>query len=59
MLMDHENSVASANSDGGEDQPFTLSEKDIMIKDMYVDVPENLQSAQQIAQEAKEGLFAV
>lgn len=41
MLFDHENSVASVNSDG-EDQPFTLCEKDIMIKDMYVDAPENL-----------------
>jgi len=41
MHVDLEASAASEGTDG-ESQPFTQAERDIIIKDMYVDVPENL-----------------
>lgn len=57
IFNDPDASLASGSEEA--EGPFILSEKDIIIKDMYVDVPENLMSAPQIAFSAKEGLLAV
>ena len=58
LQEDLEGSVGSAEQEGDQG-PFIQSERDIVVKDMYVDVPENLQSINQIAAEARESLFAV
>ena len=58
LQTDLEESVGSVGSEG-EPALFIQAERDIVVKDMYVDAPENLLSLDQIAQDAKESCFAV